>query len=307
MNIDSVEVDNHTTTASLWINDHSNNCIFTGIIVNYTSPFFIPHITNITEGSGDVSVSEENGMHLTFTGRCFIPCDLRYQLRIDSSQGVDDLDVVNESTAFAYLSHELLPYYTSASLITLSIIYHTNQYTVPYTLRNVTHNTRSSSHSNLSLLLLVILLPVVLLLMIGVVSIVCYACFAYKKQKRKEEEMEEHSVLKEEERKEDGTYADDEPIQIPFTLIHIPDGVEEEEERYGAFTHHHRVHNSSFISQADILSHLPSVPPHTTTHSLLVIPSPLLSSFSLLSHPRSIHSITTRYSSVGIGDWSECM
>ena len=125
----------------------------------------------------------------------------------------------------------------------------------------------------------------------------------------KEEQMEEYAVMKEynqsDEMKKDGNDVDDEVIQMPFNYYSEYFSEEEERERYN--TSLCRVHYTSFITQADILSQFPSVPPHTTTHSLLVIPSssPLSSPpslFSLIHDPsiRSQHDIRVWALEIGV-------
>ena len=105
--------------------------------------------------------------------------------------------------------------------------------------------------------------------------------------------MEEYAVMKEynqsDEMKKDGNDVDDEVIQMPFNYYSEYFSEEEERERYN--TSLCRVHYTSFITQADILSQFPSVPPHTTTHSLLVIPSSSPHTTTLLSSPPSLFSL----------------
>ena len=63
--------------ASLWI--HSDECILGGVIEIFTSLFFIPILTNISESTYSIS----SFITFTFTPSYLIPCNLMYALSLD--------------------------------------------------------------------------------------------------------------------------------------------------------------------------------------------------------------------------------
>ena len=188
-----------TTNSSLWI--LSAECTLNGMVEDFTSTFFIPILTNITE-----SVDNDSSLiTLTFTGTYLMPCDLKYGISLDGTTHIRPLtSSPSDNTSIALLSSDESISYSNASSITAWLVYADTQSTDSLTLRSPSRGPSrggggsTSSKKSLFVLIFTPTFSFLFLLLLLLFLLFCY-CRHRKKKEQKQQEGEEVAQAEKEE------------------------------------------------------------------------------------------------------------